>query len=309
MAAKTSLPASHRPRSDRHSSRSGSISAQAASPGRFDHRPADRQAALLSQERTWRRKIPEMLLASSSTPSSPGRDPESISTDLPPDTTAGCAGDRRASQLYLGKDASQLRLDEAALLAGMIRARIATHRRNGRTSSAPAATPSSASWSSMAGSTTLSTAGHGPRRQLRGMVPFLRRRILYLRAPLRDRESGRPASRAEGGLTIVNEMDQAAQRAAERTARAAAATHYDWIAAEARNEPLQRSSTPRDSGIHALVGGSGTTSPVRRTQAMRRQPISIQTLRLASRHRVERFPPTTRSCSTPINITVSNSES
>jgi membrane carboxypeptidase/penicillin-binding protein len=83
----------------------------------------------------------------------------------------------------------------------------------------------------------------------------------------------------EGGLTIVCEMDPAAQRAAENVARRAPRqleARHDWIAHQ--KEPLQvalLSVDPRNGGIRALVGGSDyNRSPFDRTTNMRRQPGS-----------------------------------
>src|SRR5258708_22357935 len=79
----------------------------------------------LSQERTWRRKIPEMLLALIlDTQLSKDEILEIYLNEVYLGHSGGkpVLGIDEASRLYLGKDASRLRLDEAALLAGMIRA-------------------------------------------------------------------------------------------------------------------------------------------------------------------------------------------
>src|SRR6202011_1013991 len=85
----------------------------------------------------------------------------------------------------------------------------------------------------------------------------------------------------EGGLTILAEIDPAAQRAAERAASRAPAqlqSRYSWIAEQARTDPLQvaiLSVDPRSGGIRALVGGSNyEQSAFDRTSSMKRQPGS-----------------------------------
>lgn len=276
----------------------------------------------LSQERTWRRKIPEMLLALIlDAQLSKDEILEIYLNEIYLGHNGGrpVLGIDEASQLYLGKDASQLRLDEAALLAGMIRA---PNRDTPQKRPDIIRARRDAILGVMVKHGWIDDAQY--REATARDVNFVNGSIpqapypFYLRA-LRSEIVNQVGLRAvlEGGLTIVSEMDPAAQRAAERTAHRAPRqlqTHYDWIAAEARNEPLQvaiLSVDPRDGGIRALVGGSDyNVSPFDRTQAMRRQPGSaFKPFAYLPAIASKRATPATLLLDTPINITVSNNES
>ncbi len=240
----------------------------------------------LSQARTWRRKITEIVLALLlDARMSKDEILEVYLNDVYLGHSGGkpVLGIEEASRLYFDKRPSELRADEAAVLAGMIRAPnrdtpekrpdIARARRD-----AILAVMRQHDWITEAqfaaakARTVEFNGGDIPQAP----YPF------YLRALRGDivREIG-VRSVIEGGLTIVCEMDPDAQRNAERVASHAPAqleaTHA-WIRAEAQTEPLQvamLSVDPRSGGIRALVGGSDyNVSPFDRTSAMRRQPGS-----------------------------------
>ena len=241
---------------------------------------------LLSQERTWRRKITEMVLAMLLDARMPKDEILEVYLNdvyLGHNNGKPVLGIDEASRLYFDKRPSELRVDEAAVLAGMIRAPnrdtpekrpdIARARRD-----AILAVMRDHGWIDDA---QLAAAKAVDVEFTRGDIPQAPYPF-YLRALRGDivKEIGvRPV--IEGGLTIVCEMDPDAQRNAERVASRAPAqleASHSWIRAEARNEPLQvalLSVDPRSGGIRALVGGSDyNVSPFDRTSAMRRQPGS-----------------------------------
>jgi penicillin-binding protein 1B len=240
----------------------------------------------LSQERTWRRKITEIILALLL---DARMSKDEILEVYLNDVYLGHSGGKpvlgidEASRLYFDKEPSELRVDEAAVLAGMIRApnRDTPEKRpdivRARRDAILAVMHDhgwidGAQFSAAKDRDVQFTGGNIPQAP----YPF------YLRALRGEivKEIGvRPV--IEGGLTIVCEMDPDAQRNAERIASHAPAqleaTHA-WLRAEARSEPLQvalLSVDPRSGGIRALVGGSDyDLSPFDRTSAMRRQPGS-----------------------------------
>jgi penicillin-binding protein 1B len=188
-----------------------------------------------------------------------------------------------AARLYLDKLPRQLRVDEAAMLAGMIRApnRDTPEKRPDITRARRDAilkVMRDHNWideEQYRSALERDVALHG------GTLPRAPYRF-YLRALRADivREIGvRPV--IEGGLTIVCEMDPAAQRAAERTVRRGVTqlqARFPWIDEQARTEPLQAallSVDPKEGGIRALVGGASyEASAFDHTSSMRRQPGS-----------------------------------
>ncbi|HEV7573059.1 MAG TPA: PBP1A family penicillin-binding protein [Thermoanaerobaculia bacterium] len=240
----------------------------------------------LSQERTWRRKITEIFLAMLLDARMPKNEIlEVYLNDVYLGHNAGkpVLGIDEAARLYFNKRPSELRVDEAAVLAGMIRAPnrdtpekrpdIARARRD-----AILGVMHDHDWITDA---EFAAAKNRDVEFTGGTIPqapypfYLR----ALRAEIVKEIGVRPV--IEGGLTIVCEMDPDAQRNAERVAARAPAqleaTHA-WLRAQARSEPLEvalLSVDPRSGGIRALVGGSDyNVSPFDRTSAMRRQPGS-----------------------------------
>ena len=244
------------------------------------------KARFLSQERTWRRKITEIVLAMLlDARMSKNEILEVYLNDVYLGHSGGkpVLGIDEASRLYFDKRPSQLRVDEAAVLAGMIRAPnrdtpekrpdVVRARRD-----AILAVMRDHDWINDAQFSTAKGRGidFTGGEITRAPYPF------YLRALRADivKEIG-VSPIIEGGLTIVCEMDPDAQRNAERVAGRAPAlleASHSWIRAQARTEPLQvalLSVDPRDGGIRALVGGSDyNVSPFDRTSAMHRQPGS-----------------------------------
>ncbi len=244
------------------------------------------KARYLSQERTWRRKFTEIALALLlDARMSKDEILEIYLNDVYLGHSRGkpMLGIDEASRMYFNKLPGRLRVDEAALLASIVRAPnrdtpekrpdIARARRD-----AILAVMRDHDW----------ITEHQYRDAVARPVEFTQGSIpqapfpFYLRALRAEmlQEIGlRPI--IEGGLTIVCEMEPEAQRAAERVARNAGpqlATRFPWIRAEARREPLQvaiLSVDPRSGGIRALVGGSDfDLSSFDRTSAMHRQPGS-----------------------------------
>jgi penicillin-binding protein 1B len=240
----------------------------------------------LSQERTWRRKITEIFLALLLDARMPKNEIlEVYLNDVYLGHNAGkpVLGIDEAARLYFNKRPSELRVDEAAVLAGMIRAPnrdtpekrpdIARARRD-----AILAVMHDHGWitdAQFAAAKNRDVEFTGGTIQ-QAPYPFYLR---ALRAEIVNEIGVRPV--IEGALTIVCEMDPDAQRNAERVASRAPVqleTTHAWLRAQARSEPLQvalLSVDPRNGGIRALVGGSDyNISPFDRTSAMRRQPGS-----------------------------------
>lgn len=236
----------------------------------------------LSNERTWRRKFVEAILAVLlDMRLSKDEMLELYLNDVYLGHHGGIPilGIDEAARLYFEKPPRELRLDEAALLAAMIRApnqrsaEVARVRRD-----AILTVMQERGWIS---ETVLKSAQSRAVDVTRGELastPY----PYYLRALRSEvvREVGM-ARILGGGLTIVCEMDPAAQRAAEQAARRGAGsliTRYRWIRQQAGKDPLQvaiLSIDPATGGVRALVGGADfRRSAFDRTSQMRRQPGS-----------------------------------
>ena len=236
----------------------------------------------LTNERTWRRKFAEMVLAVILDARLSKNDVlELYLNDVYLGHHAGSAilGIDEAARLYFDKTPRQLRVDEAALLAGMIRApnqkrpELARARRD-----AILRAMQEREW----------IAESEYRAAVAREVDIVRGSLpptpypYYLRALRNDvvREVG-TGPLASGGAKIVCEIDPRAQRAAEEAAARGAASlvaRYSWLRQQSRTDPLQvaiLSVDPRTGGIRALVGGASfARSPFDRTSQMRRQPGS-----------------------------------
>jgi penicillin-binding protein 1B len=240
----------------------------------------------LTNERTWRRKLIEIPLA--------------IDLDFRltkdeilelylNDVYLGHQNGNRilgideASRLYFDKPPKSLRVDEAALLAAMIRAPnrdtpekrpdIALARRN-----AILGVMRDRRWIN---EPMFNAAIAREVDVVRGALPETPYPY-YLRA-LRNEVAKQVGDRsiAAAGLTVVCEMDPRAQKAAERSARQSAQrleSRFRWIRDQSRTDPLQvaiLSVDPKNGGIRALVGGANfQRSAFDRTSQMRRQPGS-----------------------------------
>ena len=244
------------------------------------------KARFLSQERTWRRKFVESLLA------------VILDARLSKDEIlelylnevylghyegSPVLGVDQAARLYFGKSAQRLRVDQAALLASIIRA---PNRDNPQKRPDLARARRDAILRVMLdhrwiGEPEYRAAVAHDVDFVGGSIPeppfpyYLR----ALRAEIVKQIGVRPV--IEGGLRIVCEIDPAAQRAAERVASRAPdglESRFSWIRAQSRQEPLQAailSVDPRTGGIRALVGGRNfQQSAFDRTTNMRRQPGS-----------------------------------
>ena len=240
----------------------------------------------LSHERTWRRKITEMMLAVVlDARMSKDEILEIYLNEVYLGHSAGkpVLGIDEASRLYFDKRPSQLRVDEAALLAGIVRA---PNRDTPEKRPDIARARRDAILGVMRKHNWIDDEQY--RAALRRGVDFVNGSIpqapypYYLRAIRSEvvRDVG-VRTVLEGALTIVCEIDPRAQTAAEKVARRAAASlesRFSWIHDAARTEPLQvaiLSVDPRSGGIRALVGGSNyDVSPFDRTSNMRRQPGS-----------------------------------
>jgi penicillin-binding protein 1B len=275
----------------------------------------------LTQERTWRRKITEMLLAVMlDARVSKDEILEIYLNDVYLGHNAGrpILGIDEASHLYFNKPPSRLRADEAALLAGIVRApnrdtpdkhpEVARVRRD-----AILRVMREHDWID---EQQLQSALERDVEFARGSMPqapfpfYLR----ALRAEIVKAIGVRPI--IEGGLRIVCELDPIAQRAAERVASQAPQqleSRFTWIREQARNEPLQvaiLSVDPRNGGIRALVGGSDFyASPFDRTSNMRRQPGSaFKTFAYLSAIQAKKATVASLLLDAPVSIEVSGNE-
>lgn len=240
----------------------------------------------LTQERTWRRKFVEMIMA---VVLDVRLTKDEILELYLNDVYLGhhrgvpILGIDEASRLYFDKPPRALRVDEAAMLASMIRAPnrdnpekrpdIVRARRD-----AILAVMRDRDWIDEEQYRSAKVRAVDVARGSIPETPY----PFYLRALRGEvvREVG--AKRlASGGLRIVAEIDPRAQRAAEDAARRGAArlrANYRWIRRQSGSDPLQvaiLSVDPRDGGVRALVGGTDFhRSPFDRTSQMRRQPGS-----------------------------------
>jgi penicillin-binding protein 1B len=275
----------------------------------------------LSQERTWRRKFVEVVLA---LVLDARMSKDEILDIYLNDVYLGHNGGKpvlgldEASRLYLNKLPRDLRVDEAAMLASIVRAPnrdnpwkrpdIVRARRD-----AILAVMQKRGWIT---DDQYRDAKSHEVRFVQGSIP-LTPYPFYLRALRSDlvKEIG-VRQVIEGGLTVTCEMDPVAQRAAERLARRSPAQledRYGWIRAEARKEPLQVaifSVDPRSGGIRTLVGGTDyDASPFDRTSSMRRQPgSSFKTFAYLAAIASKRATPSTLLLDSPVTIAVSSDE-
>lgn len=275
----------------------------------------------LSQERTYRRKIVEGILALLlDARMSKDEILEIYLNDVYLGHNAGkpVLGVDEASRLYFGKSPTRLRVDEAALLASIVRAPnrdtpekrpdIVRARRD-----AILAIMQKHRW----------ITDEQYRDAVGREVDFVQGSIpeapfpFYLRALRADivKEIGvRPV--IEGGLRIVCEIDPEAQAAAERVARRGPAQlqRFSWIREQSRQEPLEvaiLSVDPRSGGIRALVGGTDFhVSPFDRTSNMRRQPGSaFKTFAYATAIAAKRATAASLLLDAPVNVPVSGGRS
>jgi penicillin-binding protein 1B len=239
----------------------------------------------LTQERTWRRKITEMLLA---VILDARMSKDEILEIYLNDVYLGHSGGKpvlgvdEAARLYFGRLPAHLRLDEAALLASIVRApnRDTPTKRpdivKGRRD-AILAIMRDHNWIDDAqyrAATSKPVAFSGGTLPPDPFPYYLR----ALRADIVKRLGVRTV--IEGGITIVCEMDPRAQAAAEHAASRVSSQlqRFPWIREQSRTEPVQAailSVDPRTGGIRALVGGTDyDLSAFDRTTNMRRQPGS-----------------------------------
>ncbi len=238
----------------------------------------------LTNERTWRRKITEIVLA---VVLDVRLTKDEILELYLNDVYLGhhngnpILGVDEAARLYFDKSPKALRVDEAALIAAMVRA---------PNRDTPEKRPDIARARRNAILTVMNGRGwidDDALEQARNREVDVTRGALqdtpypyYLRA-LRGELVREIGKRGISGFTIACEMDPRAQKAAERAARESAnrlESRFRWIREQSRKDPLQvaiLSIDPANGGIRALVGGADfRRSPFDRTSQMRRQPGS-----------------------------------
>lgn len=275
----------------------------------------------LSNERTWRRKIVEGALAVAIDRRLTKDDLlELYLNDVYLGHYAGSPilGIDEASRLYFDKPPRALRLDEAALLAAMIRApnrdtpekrpELARARRD-----AILGVMRDRGWIN---ENEHRIAAAHPVDVSRGALPeqpfpFY---LHALRTEVVQAVGLGPV--VAGGLTIVSEMNPDAQRAAEREARRGAQrlqARYSWIRKQSASDPLQvaiLSIDPNTGGVRALVGGTDfRRSPFDRTSQMRRQPGSaFKTFAYLAAIAAKRATASTLLLDSPVKIELSSNE-
>ncbi|HEX7191194.1 MAG TPA: penicillin-binding transpeptidase domain-containing protein, partial [Thermoanaerobaculia bacterium] len=275
----------------------------------------------LSLQRTWRRKLTEIALAVSLDLRMPKDEIlEIYLNDVYLGHTNGkpVLGIDEASRLYLGKLPSRLRLDEAALLASIVRApnRDTPEKRPDIVRARRDAILKIMREHDWIAEGEYREAVDHDVEFVDGSIPqapypyYLR----ALRSEIVKNVGVRPV--IEGGLKIYAEIDPRAQAAAERVALrvpASLESRFSWIRAQARSEPPQTailSVDPRDGGIRALVGGSNyLLSPFDRTSNMRRQPGSaFKTFTYLAAIDSRRVTTASLLLDAPISIDVSNNQ-
>ncbi len=244
------------------------------------------KAKVLSQDRTYRRKLLEGPLAILlDLRMSKDEILEAYLNDVYLGHVNGrpVLGLDEGARLFYDKAPAELRVDEAALIAGIIRApnrdtpdkrpELARARRN-------------IILKRMLDEKWIEEAAY--QRAIARPVNFRWGRLPvqpypFYFAALRNEvinEVGR-SHVLSGGLMIVCELDQTMQQNAENAARRgvrALQSRYSWIRKQSSSDPLQAailSVDPRTGGIRALVGGSDfKVTRFDRTSQMRRQPGS-----------------------------------
>jgi penicillin-binding protein 1B len=240
----------------------------------------------LTQERTMRRKIVEMMLAVIlDARLSKDEILEAYLNDVYLGHFRGrpVLGIDEAARLFFDKSPARLDVDEAALLAGIIRApnRDTPDKRPDQARARRDAilrVMKEEKWiddremKRALAQPVLFHYGELPVSPYQFSLSVVRREVI--------REIGEKSNRS-GGLKIYCEIDPRMQQQAERAARRGVATlaaNYSWIAAQNRAQPLQvamLSVDPVSGGIRAIVGGSDPQiSSFDRTIQMRRQPGS-----------------------------------
>jgi penicillin-binding protein 1B len=275
----------------------------------------------LTSERTWRRKITEMVLAVVLDFRLSKDDIlELYLNDVYLGHHAGVPvlGIDEAARILFDKPPPKLLLHEAALLAATVRA---PNRDTPEKRPDIAGARRDAILDVMRDRKWIEETEHreAVARKVsvkRGSLPE-RQYPYYLRALRAEvvRQVG-PRRMVTGGLTIVCEMDPAAQRAAERAVVKEAARleqRHRWIRSQAKKDPLQiavLSVDPQTGGIRALVGGSDfARSPIDRTLQMRRQPGSaFKTFAYASAIASKKATTASLLLDTPMKVELSSSE-
>ena len=275
----------------------------------------------LSLQRTWRRKLTEIPLAVALDLRMPKDEILEIYLNgvyLGHTNGKPVLGIDEASRLYFDKLPSKLRVDEAALLASIIRApnRDTPEKRpdivRGRRDAILKIMRDhdwidEAQYREAVDRDVEFVSGSIPQAP----YPFYLR---ALRSEIVKNVGVRPV--IEGGLRIFAEIDPRAQAAAERVASrvpASLESRFSWIRAQARTEPPQvaiLSVDPRGGGIRALVGGSNfNQSPFDRTSNMRRQPGSaFKTFAYLAAIASRRATTSSLLLDAPLSIDVSNNE-
>ena len=274
----------------------------------------------LTQERTWKRKFVELLLAVIlDARLSKNEILELYINEVYLGHSGGSPvlGVDEASRLYFGKPAQRLRVDEAALLACIVRAPnilsktrldLARARRD-----AILQIMVTHGWLAEPEYRVAVARGvdFGSGSVPEPPFPYYMRAV---RSEIVKRVGIGPI--VEGGLTIVCEMDPVAQHAAERVASRALEnleSRFSWIREQSRQEPLQAailSVDPRTGGIRALVGGRDfRESSFDRTTNMRRQPGSaFKTFAYLAAIASKRVTNATLLLDAPVTVAISDKE-
>lgn len=272
------------------------------------------KSKFLSQERTYRRKFLEAVMAVILDFRLSKNDIlEAYLNDVYLGHYSGkpVLGVDEAARLFFDKKPAALGVDEAALLASIVRAPnrdtpdkrpdLARSRRNTVLN-----TMKEHGWISQQ---QLRVASARPVRFRYGRLPQSPHSF-YL-AALRSEIERTMGSRwlRRTGVRIIAEIDPQMQRAAEEAARRGVSrllSTYSWIRRSSRTDPLQiaiLSVDPRSGGIRALVGGAYNPTSFDRTVQMRRQPGSaFKTFAFLAAIESRKFTPASLLLDAPVRV-------
>jgi len=279
------------------------------------------KSRFFSNERTYRRKIVEVLLA---VVLDARMSKDDILEGYLNDVYLGHVNGRallgidEASKVFFNKPAERLSVAEAALIAGIVRA---PNRDTPDKRPDHARARRNAILKEMLDRKWIS-AGDYQRAVQRSVdlrpgvlpnepYPYY---LSALRSEVVEAVGTRPLVR--GGLRVVCEMDPKGQRAAESAVRSGVrslVSRYPWIRSQSRREPLQAallSVDPLTGGIRALVGGSDfARTTFDRTRNMKRQPGSaFKTFAFASAISSREATNATLLLDTPVRIELASNE-
>ncbi|HUF18735.1 MAG TPA: PBP1A family penicillin-binding protein, partial [Thermoanaerobaculia bacterium] len=279
------------------------------------------KAKYLHAERTYRRKFLEILLAARlDFRFSKDEVLEAYLNDVYLGHHNGrpVLGVDEAARLFFDKTPSQLRVDEAALLAGIIRApnRDTPDKRPERARTRRDAILRTMQVQGWIDEDEYRRASRRPVQLRAGQLP--RQPYPFYLAALRAEilaELGQNALR-RSGLEIIAEIHPVMQQSAEESTRSglrSLRSRHSWLRSDAKGDPLQvalLSVDPATGGIRALVGGSNPAAPgFDRTLQMKRQPGSaFKTFAYLAAINSRKYTPASFLLDTPLRVELAGNQ-